>query len=135
MNQPEPQFDENREPKFGKNLWIRLMRVIAVFSLIGFVIDFGWLRENPLNVRLVVYAVALVMGVLGWCYLEFRNAVLANRASKQTLGWRIAAWAIHPALLPVYLIGVPVVIMIIHAWWKHNHAKQADEPVPMIEVR
>jgi hypothetical protein len=121
------------EPALGPNPWVRFVRTLAVLAILGATVDFRFLREQTISTRLLVFLGTMVLGILGWCYLEFRNVVIAKSQTTRTFGWKLGALLLHPAFLPIYFIAIPVALILTHAWWNHNHGKTAPAAAPAIE--
>lgn len=120
------------EPALGPNPWVRFGRTLVVLAIIGAAVDFRFLRDQTIFTRLLIFLATLGLGILGWCYLEFRNVVIAKSQSTRSFGWRLAALSLHPVMLPIYLIGLPVVVFLADTWWKHNHGKATPSVAPVI---
>jgi hypothetical protein len=103
------------DSKLGPKPQVRLVRTIAVCAIAGLVINFGHLDGCSIGVRVTVFATVIFLGLLAWLYLEIRNLVIAKRDLKKSFRWKVATVAVHPALIPVYFIGIPILVIVVNA--------------------
>jgi hypothetical protein len=116
--------------KIGPTPKVRLVRSIVAFAIVGLVVDYRALSSSSLAVRIGAFAATIFLGLLSWIYLEIRNHVIAVRDEKNSFGMNVATIAIHPAMIPVYFIVIPIVVYLTYAWFKNSSADQDAHRIP-----
>ncbi|MBN8458905.1 MAG: hypothetical protein J0M04_13810 [Verrucomicrobia bacterium] len=114
--------------KIGPSPTVRLVRTIAIFSILGLVLVTGWMPDANLMTKSLVFGGVLAIGIVAWTYLEARNIVIRRSQVSRSSWWRIAALSLHPVMIPIYLIVLPIIVFLTVAWINHNHAEQAVAP-------
>ena len=103
-------------------VFLRLTKVLAVLVVIGSIFIFSVLRDLSIDAKLIIYGIIVALAIVAWTYLEFRDFILHRKQTTGLFRWKLAAMTVHPAMLPIYTIALPVLGMIIHAWWIHSHS-------------
>jgi hypothetical protein len=118
----------------GRGPKVRLIRSIVIFALIAVYFNFKWGDELDLTKRVLLGAAIIGVSLPVWGYLEFRNLVIARSQKSRSMAWKAAALGVHPVMIPIYLIVLPIVIYLSMLTVRHSRAKEAGKDNPAASV-
>lgn len=110
------------EDLLNDGVFFRMTKVLALFVVSGSIFIFSLLRDSSIDAKLMVYGIIVALALVAWTYLEFRDFILHRKKTTGFLRWKLAAIAVHPSMLPIYTIALPILGVIIHAWWINAHS-------------
>lgn len=97
----------------GKNPSQRLLRCLMVCAVLGVLLALRFPGDPGLGTKVLISLGATSVGFAAWGYLELRNFCIVRAQTGKRLGWRMVAMLLHPVMLPVYGIVMPIAILII----------------------
>ena len=110
--------------QIGPTAQVRLIRSIIVTGILGLYALFQWGGEINMMNKILLFASITSLAIPVWGYLEIRNIVICRAQESRLIKWKAAAFSLHPVMLPVYFIVLPIIGYLAVAWVKHNHAEQ-----------
>lgn len=105
-----------------EGIFFRMTKVIALFTIVGSVFLITLLRDLTVAEKLTIYGIVVAVALALWSYLEFREFVLHRKRTTGQFRWRLAAIAVHPIMLPVYTVALPILGVLLHVWWTRSHS-------------
>ena len=110
--------------KIGRSPVLRLIRALAVFAILGVLVALRWSSDMVPTNKVLLIAGIVALALPTWRYLEVRNLLICRAQESRSLRWRVAAFSLHPAMLPVYFIALPIIVYLSLAWFRHQQAEQ-----------